>query len=238
MARQPGRKEERMKLQKVNNRLEVKASGDETVLYIYGTIGEDWYGEGITAKSVRDQLDKITASEITVRINSGGGSVFDGIAIMNLLKSHPARIKVLVDGYAASAASVIAMAGDEIIMPSNTMMMIHRPWTFAYGNVDELMEVCDSLEKIGEATRQSYMDRFTGDAEAFNEIYNKESYLTAEECLAYGLCDKVTSESKSAADEPQQPEPDERQTENKEPQQNTLLIERFAAAVQSGIFHI
>ena len=106
-------------------------TNNEAELLIYGPIGEDWWSESVTAKQVVEQLGVTTATMIRVRINSEGGSVQDGLAIHNALQRHPARIVVTVDGLAASIASLIAMAGDEIVMPVNTLMMIHAPWAYA-----------------------------------------------------------------------------------------------------------
>ncbi|MBP0973714.1 MAG: Clp protease ClpP, partial [Oscillospiraceae bacterium] len=116
-------------------------SADALELYIYDTVESDgwWYDSDTSAKHFRDELAKHpNAKEITVYINSLGGSVMEGIAIYNQLKRHPAHKTVRIDGFACSIASVIAMAGDTIIMPKNTVMMIHNAWTIAIGNSKEL----------------------------------------------------------------------------------------------------
>lgn len=169
-------------------------SADTLELYIYDTVESDgwWYDSDTSAKHFRDELAKHpNAKEITVYINSLGGSVMEGIAIYNQLKRHPAHKTVRIDGFACSIASVIAMAGDTIIMPKNTVMMIHNAWTIAIGNSKELHKAADDLETINQASRQAYLDK-AGDkltVEKLTELLDAETYLTAEQCLEYGLCD-------------------------------------------------
>lgn len=169
-----------------------KKNDKEHKLYIYGTIG-GWFSDN-DADTIRHKLNEIKSEKIHVHINSGGGSAFDGIAICNLLKQHDAEIIVHIDGWAASAASIIAMAGDKIIMPSNTMMMIHQASTFEYGNADDFEKVAKDLRKIDTAIRQTYMNRFVGTEEELAELLKEETWLTADEALALGLADEVTEE--------------------------------------------
>lgn len=169
-----------------------KKNDKEHKLYIYGAIG-GWFSDN-DADTIRHKLNEIKSEKIHVHINSGGGSAFDGIAICNLLKQHDAEIIVHIDGWAASAASIIAMAGDKIIMPSNTMMMIHQASTFEYGNADDFEKVAKDLRKIDTAIRQTYMNRFVGTEEELAELLKEETWLTADEALALGLADEVTEE--------------------------------------------
>ena len=137
-------------------KVQAKANGTAEVL-IYGPIGEDWYGNGVTAKQFRDDLKAAgDVSEIVVRVNSPGGEVFDGIAIYNELRAHKARKIVQVDGYAASIATVIAMAGDEIVLGTGTAMMIHGPSTFAWGPADTMRETADMLDKVAVGMVEAY----------------------------------------------------------------------------------
>src|SRR5690606_28973282 len=108
-------------------------------------------------KQFREDLDRLgDIKELLVYINSPGGDVFAGQAIYSMLKRHPAKVTVYVDGLAASAASIVAMAGDRVIMPRNAMMMIHRPWTIVAGNAETLRRVADDLEKVGESLLAVY----------------------------------------------------------------------------------
>lgn len=183
---------------------EFKASSDGVgELYIYGDIVRyRWDDSDTSAKSFKEDLDNLgDIHTLNLYINSPGGSVFEGVAIYNILKRHKAKINVHVDALAASIASVIAMAGDSITMPSNAMMMIHNPWTITWGNAAELRKVADDLDRIGASMRQTYLDR-SGDKmseEKLIEMLEAETWLTAKECQEYGLCDVVEQENQAAA---------------------------------------
>lgn len=170
-------------------------------LYIYGDVTEDWY-DWWTDEVVRSETSANTFREelaahpnvmqINIYINSYGGSVFEGTAIYNQLKRHPAHKTVYVDGFACSIASVIAMAGDEVVMPRNTLMMIHNMWMGAVGNAAELRKAADDLDTINAAGRQAYLakagDRL--DEAALTAMMDAETWLTAEQCIQYGLADR------------------------------------------------
>ncbi|AJH62036.1 Peptidase S14 ClpP [Bacillus cereus 95/8201] len=165
---------------------------NEYKLTVYGSIG-GWFSEN-NAEVVRRKIQDVKAEKIHVHINSGGGSAFDGVAICNQLKQHSAEIIVHIDGWAASAASVIAMAGDKIIMPSNTMMMIHQASTFEYGNADLFEKTARDLRKIDSALAASYKKRFVGTDEELKQLLKDETWLTAEEAVALGLADEIADE--------------------------------------------
>ncbi|MGB6179722.1 MAG: head maturation protease, ClpP-related, partial [Rhodococcus sp. (in: high G+C Gram-positive bacteria)] len=125
------------------------AAGDGSAeILIYDEIGDSWWG-GVSAKDFVRDIIAIDADTITIRINSPGGDVFDGIAIMNAIKAHPATVTVYVDGLAASAASFIAMAGNDIIIRRNAEMMIHDPSGFCYGNAADMTDLAAKLDRIG-----------------------------------------------------------------------------------------
>src|SRR6185369_10879333 len=112
---------------------------DNAEIYLYGVIGGDWFGEGVTAKQFADDLKKLgNVKTIDLRINSEGGSVFDGKAMYSLLNEHPAKVVTHIDGLAASAASFLAMAGDEIEIAEGAFVMIHNAYTIAMGDAREL----------------------------------------------------------------------------------------------------
>lgn len=123
---------------------------------IYGDIGESWYGDSVLAKDFVKEIAALDAAQITVRINSYGGSVTDGIAIHNAIKRHPAATTVVIDGVAASIASLIAMAGDTVEMAENALLMIHAPWGMSAGNSADMREFADVLDKYAEAMATSY----------------------------------------------------------------------------------
>ena len=129
-----------------SKKFEIKAKSQTVAeIVVYGVIGQDFWGDGISAKSFSDQLNNLpkTVNQIDVRLNSGGGDVFDGVSIYNRLKQHKAKVTVYIDGLAASIASVIALAGDEVVMGEGALMMIHKPWTWAMGDSAALEEVID-----------------------------------------------------------------------------------------------
>lgn len=177
------------------------ASPDTLDLYIYGDVksdGYDWWRDQIiksetSANHFRDELAKHpNAVQINIYINSYGGSVFEGTAIYNQLKRHTAHKTVYIDGFACSIASVIAMAGDEVVMPKNAMMMIHNAWMCVCGNAAELRKAANDLDTINTAGRGAYLDKAGDklDEETLVEMMDAETWLTAEQCIEYGLADR------------------------------------------------
>lgn len=170
-------------------------------LYIYGEVEGDgydyWQDEVIrsetSANTFREALaQRPNVSQINIYINSYGGSVFEGMAIYNQLKRHPAHKTVYVDGFACSIASVIAMAGNEVVMPRNALMMVHNMWMGIAGNSAELRKAADDLDKINEAGRTAYLEK-AGDkltSEMIAQLEDDETWLTADECIGYGLADR------------------------------------------------
>ncbi|MEJ9151078.1 Clp protease ClpP [Bacillus smithii] len=172
-------------------------------IFIYGDIvSYRWDESDTSASSFKEDLDNLgDVSTINLYINSPGGSVFEGIAIHNMLKRHKAKVNVYVDALAASIASVIAMAGDTIYMPKNSMLMIHNPWTFTYGNAAELRKMADDLDRIGNSSKQTYLQK-AGDKlteEKLQEMLDAETWLSADEAFEYGLCDVVQEANQMAA---------------------------------------
>lgn len=173
-------------------------------LYIYTDVeadGYDWWsGETVksdtSASAFRDTLAAAGAvQQINIYINSLGGSVMEGTAIYNQLKRHPAQKTVYVDGFACSVASIIAMAGDKIVMPRNTAMMIHNMWTFAWGNAKELRKAADDLDVLMAANRQAYLQKAGDrlDEQRLVEMLDAETWLTAEQCIEFGLADEFAA---------------------------------------------
>lgn len=155
-------------------------------IYFYGDIVSDswgkWTDEDMCPQDIIEMLKGCEdVSELNIYINSGGGNVWAGIAIHNILKRHKAKKIVHIDGLAASIASVIALAGDEIIMPANSFMMIHKAMCGAYGNADEMREVADLLETIEQSIVNVYMQNaLEGTEEAhIKELMSAETWLDA-----------------------------------------------------------
>ena len=163
---------------------------------------DEYYDTDTSAAGFRDALKDLgDVKTINLHINSPGGSVFEGIAIYNMLKQNKAHVNVYVDGLAASIASVIAMSGDAIFMPSNSMLMIHNPWTMAVGNASELRKQADDLDKITESSIQTYLNQAGDklDEETLRQLMDDETWLTAKEAVDYGLATEVIEANKAAA---------------------------------------
>ena len=176
------------------------ASGGNGELFIFDDIGESFFDEGITGKSVNEALKAMgSVNTITVHVNSPGGAVFDGLAIYNLLAQHKAKIVVEIDGLAASAASVIAMAGDEIRMAENALMMIHPASSMAFGTADDMRDTADILEKITDNLVNIYTARTGRPREELAALVDNETWLTASEALELGLITDITADKAVAA---------------------------------------
>ncbi len=190
------------KMSQGNKCWEIKnISEQEAEILIYGPIfDEKYFDEEISPKQLADELKEAgDVKKITVRINSPGGSVFAGQAIHSILKSHKAEVIVRVDGLAASAASVVAMAGDTVIMPRNSMMMIHNPWTIGIGDENDFRKLADDLSKIRESMIAAYQDKSGMDRDKLVEMLDEETWLTAEEAVEYGLADQLDEDNQVAA---------------------------------------
>lgn len=165
-----------------------------TKLYIYDEIG----GNGITALNVVDELSK-AEGDLEVHINSGGGSVSQGIAIYNAIKQYDGEVVVYVDGLAASIASVIAMAGDKLIMAEGSLMMVHEVWTQLAGNASELRKEADVLDKHTDTILDIYEANTPLSRDEIKQMLAAETWLTAEEAFELGIADEIAGEAKLAA---------------------------------------
>ena len=163
-------------------------------VWIYGDIGESWDGESVDAKNFVRDFAAIDADDITVRINSYGGSVTDGLAIHNAIKRHKAKVTIEIDGAAFSIASLIAMAGDDVRMADNALMMIHAPWGFAMGNAAEMRDTADTLDKYAAAMSSAYIAQSGKPAEDILALLQdgKDHWFTAAEALAEGFVHAVS----------------------------------------------
>lgn len=183
--------------------------GNTLIINMHSAIGSYTYDDDEaedernvgTVEELQDIIRKNkNVAKIDIYINSQGGSVFEGIGIYNILKRTRAYKRVFIDGCAASIASVIAMAGNAIYMPKSSIQMIHNAWTFAYGNASELRKIADDLDKINTTVVSAYMSRFKGTEEELKELLDSETYLTADECMKYGLCTRVVEDSEETED--------------------------------------
>jgi ATP-dependent Clp protease protease subunit len=177
-----------------------KANGKRGEIYIYESIGEGWYG-GITAKSFSESMKELgNVTALDIYINSPGGSVFDGIAIFNQIRRFNGERIVHIDGIAASIASVIAMAGDEIRIAGNGMMMIHDPWSMAFGTADEMRKMADSLDKVRDTILDTYTAKTGGKRDEISDLMTAETWLSADEAVEKGFATSKTEEKSLKAE--------------------------------------
>lgn len=172
-------------------------SDDSADLYLYDVIGDSWIQTD--SASVVREIVAIKSAKINVHINSPGGSVFDGVAIYNALRNHSAEVTTHVDGLAASIASIIALAGDNIVIAENAMMMIHNPWSYAAGESKDFRKMADALDQIREALITTYTSKTGKSREVVGAAMDAETWFTASEARDYGLVDSVVGGQRIAA---------------------------------------
>lgn len=179
----------------------VIAKGNDTAeIYIYGVIGGDWFGEGITAKMVADDLKALgKVKSIDVRINSEGGDVFQGKAIYSLFVENKATINVKIDGLAASAASFIACAGNTIEMSEGAFVMIHDAYGVSFGRAEEMRKYADLLDTVNASIVDVYAARTKQPVDKIKKWMKDETWMTAKEAVTNGFADKITENLKVAA---------------------------------------
>ena len=178
-----------------------KANNAATI-NIYGDITSfPWCDGDVSATNLSRQLEELNdVSEISVYINSYGGEVAEGLAIYNALKRHKAKVKTYCDGFAASIASVIFMAGDERIMNDSSLLMIHNAWSFVQGNAKELRKQADDLDKITQASVVAYKAHSTLSEKEIVELMDNESWILPDEAMEYGFATAIEkTEQKNAS---------------------------------------
>lgn len=179
--------------------IQAQVTVDEGKLYLYGDIGDDW--NGVTLDSVRRVTSTMDKSQLTIYINSYGGDATEGVAIRNYLRSSFEKIDVVIDGIAASAASVIATCGDTLKMPSGTTFMIHNPWTLFIGNRTDLIREEKTLASLEQSYRDIYMERFTGTEKELIQLMDDETWLTAEQSVSFGFANGKTKDIEDKSNE-------------------------------------
>lgn len=196
-------------MRKIKKNWEFKQLASDTNsvdLYLYGDVegdSYDWFWDEIvesetSANHFKNELSKYSeVKKINLYVNSYGGSVYEAMSIRNQLRRHSATVVGIVDGFAASAAAFILTGCDLVKMYSNTMQMIHNMWMPACGNAAELRKAAEDLDKIMEGNRKAFMEKSNGKIEESKliELLDAESWLTAEECLQYGLCDEIIEDN-------------------------------------------
>ena len=165
-------------------------------LILYGSIGSDEYWDDISDKAFKQDIENLGDVEnITLHINSPGGSVFSAVAIANTLKNHKAKITANIDGLAASAATIITSACDTVKMPKNALFMVHNPITFAYGNNQDMQKTLKMLNKVKNSIIETYLNKAKTDKETLSELMDNETWMSAEEAKEYGFIDEILDEN-------------------------------------------
>ncbi len=196
-----------MKFLKIKNQTTGSNGIEKAELYFYGDIVSDswqsfWTDEDKCPEDIRDFLNGIDENaELNIYINSGGGSVFGGLAIYNMLKRHKGYKRVYIDGIAASIASVIALAGDRVVIPSNSFFMIHKPSGMCCGNADEMREYADILDNIQTSIMNVYKDHLCDgvDPQEIESMINAETWLNGEEATKYFKMEMTVSNESVAS---------------------------------------
>lgn len=173
-----------------NPAIQARASDDASI-GIFEQIGDDWFGEGVTAKRISAALRSIGGADVTVNINSPGGDMFEGLAIYNLLREYEGNVTVNVLGLAASAASLIAMAGDQVHIGRAAFLMIHNCWVVAIGNKADLRAAADTIEPFDAAMASVYCARSGLDEKAVAELMDAETWIGGEQAIEQGFADAL-----------------------------------------------
>lgn len=175
----------------------IQASADavSAEISIFDAIGATWDGSGVTARQFIADLKALKAKKITMLVNSPGGSLFDGVAIYNAIRSLDAEVTAKVLGVAASAASVIVMAAKKVVMPKASMLMVHKSATASWGNADDLRAMADTLDKIDNSLATVYADRTGKSVEEVMALLGDETWMSADEAVAMGFADEIADDA-------------------------------------------
>jgi len=180
------------------------ADGEPAELFIYDEIGAGWFRDGATPDSFIKQVKELKlkkTDQLSIRINSPGGNMFDGNTIYNYLRSLKNEVIVTIDGLAASAASIVAMAGDKIRMPENSFLMIHNPWMYVAGDANTMRKAADDLDEMRDGAVKTYQSK-VGDRLSREEIttmLNEETWLIADKAIEMGFADELVEPVRAAA---------------------------------------
>lgn len=180
-------------------RINADAGGSEAEILIYGDIGGSWWDDGITGESITNQIASLDVDTINVRVNSGGGLVFEGLAIYQALARHDAKIVMHVDSIAASIASVIVMAGDEIRISEGANLMIHKPWSGVMGDADAMRKEADILDQLQEGLINIYVARTGAKRTELEAWVNSETWFLGQQAVDAGFADVMVPAKKKKA---------------------------------------
>ena len=187
-------------LDRWNGGLKAAASDDNTIS-VFDVIGQDYWGEGVTAKRIAGALRSMNGADVTVNINSPGGDMFEGLTIYHLLREYQGKVTVKVLGLAASAASIIAMAGDEIQIGRGAFLMIHNCWVVAIGNRHDFSAMVEYLEPFDNAMADIYSARSGLDSDSVKQMMDGETYIGGSDAIEKGLADGLLSSDSVTSDD-------------------------------------
>lgn len=187
-------------LERWNGGLKAAASDDNSIS-VFDVIGQDYWGEGVSVKRIAGALRSMNGADVTVNINSPGGDMFEGLAIYNLLREYQGKVTVKVLGLAASAASIIAMAGDEIQIGRGAFLMIHNCWVVALGNRHDFASMAEYLEPFDNAMADIYAARSGLDSDTIKQMMDGETYIGGSDAIEKGLADSLLSSDAVAGDD-------------------------------------
>lgn len=188
----------------------------ESEMYLYGAIAENsWFDDDITPEMFRNELQK-HSGDVTVFINSPGGDVLAASQIYTMLREHKGKVTVKIDGIAASAASVVAMSGDETLISPTGYLMVHNPMTFASGNKSDMEKAIALLEEIKEGIINAYVRKTGLSRNKISKLMDDETWLNAEKALQLGFVDGILFEGKKKPIRPEEDEPEEEESEKEE----------------------
>ncbi|EIX1612790.1 Clp protease ClpP [Cronobacter sakazakii] len=187
-------------MERWNGNIRAARDGDNSIS-IFDVIGADYWGEGVTASRIAGALRSLNGADVTVNINSPGGDMFEGLAIYNLLREYDGKVTVKVLGLAASAASIIAMAGDEVQIGRGAFLMIHNCWVCAMGNRHDLAQIATDMAPFDKAMSDIYQARSGLDAATVDKMMDGETYIGGSEAVEKGFADSLLSADEIADDE-------------------------------------
>ncbi|WP_313287514.1 head maturation protease, ClpP-related [Leclercia sp.] len=187
-------------MERWNGGIRAAREGDNSIS-IFDVIGADYWGEGVTASRIAGALRSLGGADVTVNINSPGGDMFEGLAIYNLLREYDGKVTVKVLGLAASAASIIAMAGDDVQIGRGAFLMIHNCWVYAMGNRHDLAQIATDMEPFDKAMSDIYQARSGLDADTVDAMMDGETYIGGSEAVEKGFADSLLSADEIADDD-------------------------------------
>lgn len=166
---------------------------------VFGPIGDSLDADCVSASDFARQLDEAGGDDVTIHINSGGGDVFDANTMAETLRNYAGRCVASIEGLAASAASYFALTADEVVINPSALVMIHNPWSFAYGGSDEMRKTADMLDKTRATISRQYSKKTGREVGEIEGLMDEETWFTAEEAVEYGLADRMSDGGPIAA---------------------------------------